>query len=134
MIPKPIKYPNGKIYFMENKEGITKAYLKFNDNYFKKFNGNLDTLQKVLDNTVAINLMEYVSKKTGAQELSIKVSSIPGSGKVHINVPYAYYQAYSKRIKKRDGHRGTYPFERMVSDKKESIERQLLAYSRRLNG
>ena len=77
--------------------------------------------------------MEYVSKKTGVQELSIKISSVPGSGKVHINVPYAQYQAYSKRIKKRVGKRGTQPFERMVSDNKSSIERQLAEYnSRRL--
>ena len=127
-----IKVPYGKIYFEKGKEGS--AYLEFNKAYFNKFNGNLDTMQKYLDNLVAINLMEYVSKKTGVQELSIKISSIPGSGKVHINVPYARYQAYSKRIKKRAGKRGTQPFERMVADKKGSIERQLLAYSRRLNG
>lgn len=127
-----IKYPYGKIYFEKGKNGS--AYLEFNDVYFKKFNGNLDTLQKQLDNLVAINLMEYVSKKTGVQELSIKISSVPGSGLVHINVPYAYYQAYSKRIKKRVGKRGTQPFERMVADKKGSIERQLVEYARRLNG
>ena len=127
-----INFPYGKIYFEKGKEGT--AYLEFNQSYAKKFNGNLDTMQKYLDNMVANNLMEYVSKKTGVQELSIKVSSIPGSGKVHINVPYARYQAYSKRIKKKAGKRGTQPFERMVADKKGSMEEQLLAYSRRLNG
>lgn len=127
-----IKYPYGKIYFEKGKYGS--AYLEFNDRYFKKFNGNLDTMQKNLDNLVATNLMEYVSYKTGVQELSIKISSIPGSGKVIINVPYARYQAYSKRIKKMAGKRGPQPFERMVSDKKGSIERQLTEISRRLNG
>ena len=127
-----IKFPYGKRYFEKGKNNS--AYLGFNDRYFKKFNGNLDTLQKVLDSTVATYLMEYVSKKTGVQELSIKISSIPGSGLVHINVPYAYYQAYSPRIKKKSGKRGKKPFERMVSANKKNIEQQLVAYSRRLNG
>ena len=79
-------------------------------------------------------LQEYVSYKTGTQEKSIRLTSDPGSGKVHINVPYAEYQAYSKRIKKRVGKRGTYPFERMKADKKDTILKQVEAYSRRLNG
>lgn len=126
-----IKFPYGKIYFMQGKAGS--AYLEYEKGYESKFNGALDSTQKYFDNLVAIHLMEYVSKKTGVQELSIKISSVPGSGKVHINVPYAQYQAYSKRIKKRVGKRGTQPFERMVSDNKSSIERQLAEYnSRRL--
>lgn len=127
-----IKFPYGKIYFEQGKYGS--AYLEYDRSYGGIFNGNLDNMQKYLDNMVANNLMEYVSKKTGTQELSIKISSVPGSGKVHINVPYARYQAYSKRIRKRVGKRGTQPFERMVSDKKSDMGRQLLAYSRRLNG
>lgn len=127
-----IKFPYGKIYFENNQYGS--AYLEFNKAYESKFNGNLDNMQKFLDSTVANNLMAYVSFKTGVQELSIRISSIPGSGKVHINVPYARYQAYSKRIRKRAGKRGTQPFERMVADKKGSINRQLIEYSRRLNG
>lgn len=127
-----IKTPYGKVYFEKGVNGS--AYLEYNKRYFKKFNGNLDTMQKFLDNTVITYLMEYVSKKTGAQELSIRISSLPGSGKVKINVPYAYWQAYSKRIKKRVKKRGTKPFERMVSTNKKNIEQQLVAYSRRLNG
>ena len=48
-------------------------------------------------------------------------------------VPYARYQAYSKRIKKRRGKRGTRPFERMVADKKNSIERELSSYARKVS-
>ncbi len=127
-----ITFPYGKIYFEKGEYGS--AYLEYSKKYENKFNGNLDTMQKYFDNLVITFLMEYVSKKTGVQELSIRASSVPGSGKVHINTPYARYQAYSKKIKKRVGKRGTQPFERMVADNKSSIERQLLAYSRRLNG
>lgn len=127
-----INFPYGKIYFEQGEEGS--AYLEYNKSGMNKLNGNLDNMQKYFDNLVATYLMEYVSKKTGVQELSIKISSVPGSGKVHINVPYAKYQAYSKRIKKRAGKRGTYPFERMVADNKSNILKQLEAYSRRING
>lgn len=127
-----VKFPYGKVYFEQGKYGS--AYLEYTKGFENKINGNMNTLQKFLDKTVADYLMGYVSKKTGMQELSIKVSSVPGSGKVHINVPYARYQAYSSRIHKRVGKRGTHPFERMVADQKRNIERQLVAYSRRLNG
>lgn len=93
---------------------------------------NLNLTQAYLDNLVATELQPYVSKKTGAQEKSIRIATVPGSGKVRINVPYAHYQAYSKRIKKRVGKRGTYPFERMVADKKKSILSNVSSYARRL--
>lgn len=90
-------------------------------------------VQKYLDTMVARNLQPYVSFKTGTQEKSIMSSLVPGSGYVHINVPYAEYQAYSKRISKRVGKRGTQPFERMVSDKKNSMLEELSAYARKVD-
>jgi hypothetical protein len=112
---------------------IGKLILKYNNNIARKFQNNLDKTQIFLDNKVIINLEKYVSKKLGVQEASIRLSSVAGSGKVHINVPYAEYQAYSKRIKKRVGKRGTQPFERMCADKKDEILRQTAEYSRRVN-
>lgn len=90
-------------------------------------------VQQFVDKTVRDNLMAYVSFRTGKQEQSIKLATILGSGRVVINVPYAEYQAYSKRIKKRVGKRGTYPFERMKADKKESILRQTIKYANSLD-
>ena len=90
-------------------------------------------VQQFIDKTVADNLMPYVSKRTGQQERSIKTSLKPGSGRVHINVEWARPQAYSKRIKKRVGKRGTYPFERMKADKKDSILRQTAKYAQSLD-
>ena len=127
-----VEFPQGKIYVSQNGKG--KAYIEYNKSYVNKFNNNLNKEQVFLDNKVIMFLQEYVSYKTGTQEKSIRLTSDPGSGKVHINVPYAEYQAYSKRIKKRVGKRGTYPFERMKADKKDTIFKQLEAYSRRLNG
>ena len=127
-----VEFPQGKIYVSQNGNG--KAYIEYNKSYVNKFNNNLNKEQVFLDNKVIMYLQEYVSYKTGTQEKSIRLTSDPGSGKVHINVPYAEYQAYSKRIKKRVGKRGTYPFERMKADKKDTILKQVEAYSRRLNG
>lgn len=90
-------------------------------------------IQQFVDMTVRNNLMAYVSFRTGAQEQSIKNATVLGSGKVIINVPYAEYQAYSKKIKKRVGKRGTQPFERMKSDKKASILKQIIAYANKIS-
>ena len=90
-------------------------------------------IQQFVDKTVRDNLMAYVSFRTGEQEQSIKLATVLGSGRVIINVPYAEYQAYSKRIKKRVGKRGTQPFERMKADKKDSILRQTIKYANSLD-
>ena len=94
---------------------------------------NKGRVQTYLDKRVAENLQRYVSYKTGAQEDSIPIASDYGSGKVIINVPYAQYQAYSKKITKKAGLRGTRPFERMKSDKGQSILNEVTKYARRLS-
>lgn len=126
-----VEFPQGKIYVSQNGNG--KAYIEYNKSYVNKFNNDLNKIQVFLDNKVIMFLQEYVSYKYGVQAKSIRLTSNAGSGKVHINVPYAEYQAYSKRIKKRVGKRGTYPFERMKADKKDTILKQVETYSRRLN-
>jgi len=122
------KFPKGKMQIAGGN-----ATIEYNTSYVNKFNQNGQKTQMFLDKTVATNLQQYVSKKTGAQEYSIPLSSNYGSGYVTIGVPYASYQAYSKKIKKRVGKRGTQPFERMKSDKKDTILRQVAEYSKRLN-
>lgn len=126
-----VEFPQGKIYVTDDGKG--KAYIEYNKSYVNKFNNDLNKTQVFLDNKVIMFLQEYVSYKHGVQAKSIRLTSDPGSGLVHINVPYAEYQAYSKRIKKRVGKRGTRPFERMKADKKDTILKQVEAYSRRLN-
>ena len=126
-----VEFPQGRIYVTDGGNG--KAYIEYNKSYVNKFNNDLNKTQVFLDNKVIMYLQEYVSYKHGVQAKSIRLTSDPGSGLVHINVPYAEYQAYSKRIKKRVGKRGTYPFERMKADKKDTILKQVEAYSRRLN-
>ena len=126
-----VEFPQGKIYVSQNGNG--KAYIEYNKSYVNKFNNDLNKTQVFLDNKVIMYLQDYVSYKYGVQAKSIRLTSDPGSGLVHINVPYAEYQAYSKKIKKRVGKRGTYPFERMKADKKDTILKQVEAYSRRLN-
>ena len=124
-----VEFPQGKIYLDEDK----KSYIEYNDSFINKFNENGNKVQAYIDKTVSEALMGYVSLRTGVQSKSIKLATVLGSGYVEIGVPYAEYQAYSKKIHKRVGKRGTQPFERMKSDKKESILRQVSAYSKRLN-
>ena len=124
-----VSFPQGDIFISKN----GRARIVKNKSYENKFNNNLNKMQYFLDNRIVLELQRYVSKDTGAQEISIRLSTDCGSGIVTIGVPYAKYQAYSKRIKKRVGLRGTQPFERMVADKGDSILRDLAAKSRRLN-
>lgn len=125
-----VKFP--KAQKIKTSEGtITLAY---DDSYKNKFNSNLNLIQKYLDSRVGRYLKEYVSYRDGNQERSIDLAGTYGQGKVVIDVPYAEYQAYSKRIKKRVGKRGTQPFERMVADKKRVISREVQEYARRLDG
>lgn len=112
--------------------------LKFETKSFKQLSKQLGIeekgkVQQFVDKTVRDNLMAYVSFRTGEQEQSIKLATVLGSGRVIINVPYAEIQAYSKRIKKRVGKRGTQPFERMKAEKKESILRQAVKYAQTLD-
>ena len=118
-----------KIDFKDQK--TSDGTLKYYSSFKSSFNGDINKIQVYLDNLVAKNLRLYVSKRTGVQELSTQSYE---QGTVTINVPYAEYQAYSKRIKKRVGKRGTQPFERMKSDKKGTILKQVEEYARRLNG
>ena len=127
-----VEFLQGRIYVTDGGNGT--AYIEYNKSYVNKFNNDLNKTQVFLDNKVIMFLQEYVSYKHGVQAKSIRLTSDAGSGLVNINVPYAEYQAYSKRIKKRVGKRGTYPFERMKADKKDTILKQVEAYSRRLNG
>lgn len=92
--------------------------------------GKQGKVQLFIDNEVVRFLRNYVSKDTGTQE---GMTQRYRSGLVVINVPYARFQAYSPTIKKRNGKRGTYPFERMKADKKSTILRSTASYSRRLN-
>lgn len=124
-----VEFPQGKIY--KTSKGTVR--IEYNKSYVNKFNNGLNLTQVFLDNKVIMHLQNYVSKKYGIQEKSIRLSSNPGSGEVNIGVPYAEYQAYSKRIKKRVGLRGTRPFERMKADKKQSILKDVCAYARRIN-
>ena len=131
MAVKKVKFPQGDIIISKNGSGTAK--LVYNKDYVNKFNNELNKVQVFVDNKVIMNLQDYVSYKTGTQAKSIRLTSDVGSGTVWINVPYARYQAYSHRIKKRVGKRGTRPFERMKADKKQTILRQTASYIRRLS-
>jgi len=90
--------------------------------------------QYFLDNEVVRHLQNYVAVDTHTMERSISTSpeTKRGEGQVAIDTIYAHYQAYSPRIKKRVGLRGTYPFERMCSDRSKTILNDVSEYSRRL--
>lgn len=125
-----VAFPKKKV--ISNRYG--ESTFVYHPKFINSFNKKMDTLQKFLDNRVIIELQKYVSKKEGIQKKSIRLYTQAGSGLVIIGVKYAEYQAYSKRIKKRVGKRGTYPFERMVNKEGKAIFRALNNKARELNG
>lgn len=112
-------------------------------------------VQQFLGKTTADSLKKYVSFKSGVQEGATR--SIEGGTKVIINVPYAHFQAegkvmvgvksrkaWAKRGERKvyidkelkyhsDKLRGKQPFERMKSDKGQSILNQTAKYARRIS-
>lgn len=132
-----VSFPQSKIYIKQSsnkKDIIDSAYIEWNKVYENKINNNFNQTQIFLDNKIVIYLQDYVSKKTGTQEKSVRLATKAGSGEVWIGVPYAHYQAYSPKIGEPKGKRGKRPFERMKADNYEKIRRELIAYSRRHNG
>ena len=127
-----IEFPQGKIKIHSYGKNAGELYIEYNDSFINEFNNNLNKTQLFIDKTVSQNLMAYVSFRSGIQQKSIKLATVLGSAEVVIGVPYAELQAYSNKIRKRIGKRGTHPFERMRADKKDSILRQVSAYSARL--
>ena len=121
-----IKTPSSKKYSSDG----TSIELIFNST--QKANQNFNKLQTFFDQTVGRNLKDYVSYRDGVQEGSIDKANTYGKGYVKVNVNYARYQAYSSKIKKRAGKRGTRPFERMKADKSKTILNQVKSYMRRL--
>lgn len=101
---------------------------------FSVLEPNFDKIQYFLDNEVVRHLQQYVARDTGTMERSISTSPSTerGQGRVAIDTPYAAYQAYSPRITKQVGLRGTLPFERMSSDRGQTIQNDVIEYSRRL--
>lgn len=97
---------------------------------------NFDKVQSFLDNEVVRNLKSYVALDTGTMERSIGISPETkiGQGQVAIDTPYAAYQAYGpvREHDPKDSRRGKFPFERMVSDRGQTIQNNVIEYSRRL--
>lgn len=151
-----VEFPQGKIYIEKGKQGS--AYIEYNKSYVNKFNNVLNQTQVFLDDTVVKELQKYVSYDTGTQALSVRLATNSGSGIVTIGVPYARFQAegkvmvgvYSRKawanrgekkvVINKDltyqfgGKRGAHPFERMKSERKTTILKNVASYAKRHNG
>lgn len=124
-----VTFPKGTITTANGK-----CTIEYNTAWVNKFNTNLNRVQVFLDNKVITELQAYVKYKTGTMAKSIRLASEEGSGYVTIGVPYAHYQAYENNSSRsKDVKRGARPFERMKADKKDTIMKQVAAYSRRIN-
>lgn len=126
-----IETPRGCI--VRTKNG--KVKLVWSDDFQPKWEGRFKEAQIFIDNEVLRLSNPYIPMQSSLLQKSGILGTVPGSGKVVYNAPYAKYQYYGKvmvgrapkQLTDKDivyhgaPKRGAFWFERMKSDKKEQI-------------
>lgn len=82
--------------------------------------GNGGAAQKLVDSEVMRYMDPYIPFLTGAMRNSMLTYTVPGSGEVNVNTPYAHRRLLSAR---KNGLRGPNYFNRMKADHKDDILR-----------
>lgn len=77
-------------------------------------------VQQIVDSEVMRYMDPYIPFLTGAMRNSMLIYTVPGSGEVNVNTPYAHRRLLSAR---KNGLRGPNFFERMKADHKKDILR-----------
>ena len=77
-------------------------------------------VQQIVDSEVMRYMDPYIPFLTGAMRNSMLTYTVPGSGEVNVNTPYAHRRLLSAR---KNGLRGPNFFERMKADHKKDILR-----------
>lgn len=135
-----IETPRGAV--VQTKNG--KAKLEWNPNFVPKWEGRYERAQIFVDSEVLRLSAPYIPLQTSMLQKSGILGTVPGSGEVVWNAPYARYQYYGKvmigrapkQLTDRDltyhgaPMRGKLWFERMKADHKQHI----LAGARRFAG
>jgi hypothetical protein len=124
--------------------GTIAGRLEWNSGFANKWNGRYDEAQRFVDNEVLKQSEPYLPFQTGGLRDAGIAGTIPGSGEVVWNGPYARYQYYGKvmvgrapkDLTDRDltyhgaPKRGAFWFERMMADR----GRQIIAGARKIAG
>lgn len=120
------------------------ATLKWNQGFADKWNGRYDEAQRFVDSEVLRLSEPYLPFQTGGLRDAGIAGTVPGSGEVVWNGPYARYLYYGKvmvgrapkQLTDRDlrfhgaPRRGAFWFERMMADK----GKQIIAKARKIAG
>lgn len=77
-------------------------------------------VQQIADSEVMRYMDPYIPLASGAMRNSMLTYTVPGSGEVNVNTPYAHRRLLSAR---KNGLRGPNFFERMKADHKKDILR-----------
>jgi len=127
-MPEPIKTPRGAVFVNSG----SKAELKWNTNFSRKWNGQYTRAQRFVDSEILRLSEPFVPLQTGMLIKSGILGTDVGSGKVQWIAPYARAQYYGKRKPGSETGplRGPQWFERMKAQYKQVI----LDGARRLAG
>ena len=96
-----------------------KAEFKWNAGAKEKWEGRFTRAQKFLDSEVLRTTSPYVPRRTGALEESGIRGTVPGTGEVVWNAPYADKQYKTLESRSYDPQRGGQWFERSKADHKD---------------
>lgn len=115
--------PKATVFMLETKSGRHKAKIEINPSYTKRMEQSFSNVQRRIDSEVMRYMEPYMQMQTGAMIMSMRASSVIGSGEVVVNTPYARRIYYSSAgVGRPTGpQRGPKYFERMKADKKEAI-------------
>ena len=118
-----LETPKASVFMVQSKGGKIKAKMEVNPGYTRRMEKSFSATQRRIDNEVMRYMEPYMQMQTGAMIMSMRASTVTGSGEVIVNTPYARKVYYSSASVGRPAgpQRGPKYFERMKADKKEAI-------------
>lgn len=120
-----LETPKATVFMVTTKSGKLKAKMEVKPGYTKRMEQTFSNVQRRVDSEVMRYMEPYMQMQTGAMIMSMRASTVAGSGEVIVNTPYARRVYYSSSgVGRPTGpQRGPKYFERMKADKKDVILR-----------
>lgn len=120
-----ISTPRGAVYTVKTASGKVTARLEWNKDFGQRRTKDFQNAQVKFDLEVLKQMEPYMQLDTGAMIFSARLSTVPGTGEIIVNTPYASRVYHSKSAVGRatGALRGPYYFQRMVADKREYLRR-----------
>ena len=124
-----IETPRGRVVQVKTRAGNVKARLEWNEGFGPAMTKNLQGGQAIVDSEVMRLMEPYMPLDTGTMIRSMQLTTVIGSGEVHVSTPYALAVLNGRGAVGRPTGplRGPQYFERFKADKLPTLVRKLEA-------